>query len=472
MGAKSQSPALSDAKSLGGVIAQDGFDYQLWDGLARLPSWLANPVFEELIFEGLEDLEARFFAPQAPRQRLLERYQAKSSNLAPKDVREVFATFQAFESSYPRLARMHTLVTPRLPPTLDWLARDPARVRKARPFYAPFVDITKASDDQVREDLAKVFGADLSHFIADTVEISERVMPDRDSGLQAFALSLTRTFQHITATPKQIEQAFEVLSGLARKSLGVPLRRDVLVAQIEASLGQALFPNFVPRIHVRSDRNEVDETALEIDASAFSGGSAPFPASAQWQDELVNPLEHTARWLRSRSVARIAIGGSYRLTTAFALGKALRAASGFELEIETRSGIWSTDNRPLPEETYPAFVISEPASLVGGRLVVCVGILRDPAADLVASGILQPNILSASMSVPIASDRAAQAAVSAVKAAVSAATTRLKPTAIELYFAGPAAFAVALGHRWNAMPPTQLHEFIVAERRYQPTALL
>ena len=472
MGAKSQSPALSDAKSLGGVIAQDGFDYQLWDGLARLPAWLANPAFEELIFEGLEDLEARFFAPQAPRQRLLERYQAKSGNLAPKDVREVFATFQAFESSYPRLARMHTLVTPRLPPTLDWLARDPTRVRKARPFYAPFVDVTKASDDQLREDLAKEFGIDLSHFIADAVEISERVMPDRDSGLQAFALSLTRTFQHITAMPKQIEHAFEALSGLGRKSLGVPLRRDVLVAQIEASLGQALFLNLVPRIHVRSDRNEVDETALEIDASAFSGGSASFPASARWQDELVNPLDHTARWLRSRSAARIAIGGSYRLTTAFALGKALRAASGFELEIETRSGIWSTDNRPLPDETYPAFVISEPASLVGDRLVVCVGILRDPSADLVASGILQPNILGASMSVPVASGRAAQAAVSAVKAAVSAAAARLKPSAIELYFAGPAAFAVALGHRWNAMPPTQLHEFIVAERRYVPTALL
>lgn len=472
MGSKFQSPALSDAKSLGGVIAQDGFDYQLWDGLARLPSWLANPAFEELMFEGLEDLEARFFAPQAPRQRLLERYQAKSGNLAPKDVREVFATFQTFESYYPRLARMHTLVTPRLPPTLDWLARDPARVRKARPFYAPFADVTKASDDQLREDLAKEFGDDLGHFIAESVEIWERVMPDRDSGLQAFALSLTRTFQHLTSTPKQIEQAFEALSGLARRNLGVPLIRDVLIAQIEGSLGQALFPNIVPRIHVRSDRNEVDETALEIDASGFSGGSAAFPAPVRWQDELVTPLDHAARWLRSRSVTRIAIGGSYRLTTAFALGKALRAASGFELEVVTRSGIWSTDDRPRPDETYPELVISEPAALAGDRLVVSVGILRDPAADLVAGGVLESNILCALMGAPLASGRATQAAVSAVKAAVSAAAARFKPAAIDLYFAGPAAFAVALGHRWNAMPPTQLHEFITAERRYVPTALL
>lgn len=472
MGSKYQSPALSDAKSLGGVIAQDGFDYQLWDGLARLPAWLANPAFEELIFEGLEDLEARFFAPQAPRQRLLERYQAKSGNLSPKDVRDIFATFQEFERAYPDLARMQTLVTPRLPPTLNWLARDPGRVRKARPFYAPFADVTKASDDQLRKDLAEEFGAVLGHFIADFVEISERIIPDRDSGLQAFALAITRIFQHITASPRQTEQTFEALSGLARKSLGIPLSRDVLIGQIEAALGQALFPNAVPRIHVRSDRNEVDETALEIDASAFSGGSAAFPAPALWQDELVTPLDHTARWLRSCSVTRLAIGGSYRLTTAFALGKALRAASGFELEIETRSGIWSTDDRPRTDETYPAFVISEPASLIGDRLVVSIGILRDPAGDLVASGVLQSNILGAFMAAPMASGRATQAAVSVVKAAVSASAARLKPAAIDLYFAGPAVFAVALGHRWNAMPPTQLHEFITAERRYVPTASL
>jgi hydroxyethylthiazole kinase-like sugar kinase family protein len=102
---------------------------------------------------------------------------------------------------------------------------------------------------------------------------------------------------------------------------------------------------------------------------------------------------------------------------------------------------------------------------------VSIGILRDPAGDLVASGVMQSKVLGAFMAAPVASGRATQAAVSAVKAAVSAAVARLKPAAIDLYFAGPAAFAVALGHRWNAMPPTQLHEFIAAGRRYVPTAL-
>src|SRR5258705_9923024 len=111
-----------------------------------------------MIFEGLEDLEARFFAPQAPRHRLIERYQAKSGNLAPKDVEEVFASFQKFEQAYPSVARLHTLVTPRLPQTLGWLARDPWRVRKARPFYAPFVDVAAASNAKLKHDLIAAFG--------------------------------------------------------------------------------------------------------------------------------------------------------------------------------------------------------------------------------------------------------------------------------------------------------------------------
>lgn len=88
-------PALPDARGVGGIIAQDGFDYQLWDGLVRLPAWLANPAFEQMLFEGLEDLEARFFAPQAPRERLLERYQAKAGALAPAGVGWCFRPFSS-----------------------------------------------------------------------------------------------------------------------------------------------------------------------------------------------------------------------------------------------------------------------------------------------------------------------------------------------------------------------------------------
>src|SRR4051794_20551864 len=106
---------------------------------------------------------------------------------------------------------------------MSWLARDSDRVRKARPFYAPFADVAKASDEKLREDMIKEFRQSLGTFVAESVEIAERVLPDWDSGLQAFAVSLNRAFPQLEVGVRSIERAFEAVSGLARKSVGVPL---------------------------------------------------------------------------------------------------------------------------------------------------------------------------------------------------------------------------------------------------------
>lgn len=466
-------PALTDARGMGGVIAQDGFDYQLYDGLVRLPAWLANPAFEQIIFEGLEDLEARFFAPHAPRERLLERFQAKAGSLAPADVREVFETFAKFEAAFPHAARVHTLVTPRLPPTVGWLARDPSRVRKARPFYAPFADMMAASDGELRKRLTETYGDSLGTFVAQSVEVTERNLPDRDAALATFGVELDRTFPSLEAPQRRVADAFEALEALARRSIGAPLGRAILLRTIEDALGRSLpLPEGFP-IQIRSDRNEVNERSLEIDASVFSGREGRFPEPAEWADDLIAPLDRTARWLRSHAVPRIALSGSYRLTTAIVLGWSLRAAIGFELEIPTREGAWATDDRPSSGDPAPAWQITEPTTLHGDQLVISVGVLRDPAADLLeTAAIPAESVLKLFLDAPITSAKSAQAGVSAIKRAADTAVGRLRPKGIQLFFAGPAAFAVALGHRWNAIPPTQLHEFITASRVYAATALI
>jgi len=473
LSSENKPPALTDAKGMGGVIAQEGFDYQLWDGLVRLPDWLANPGFEEMIFEGLEDLESRFFAPQAPHYRLLERYQAKCGSLSPGGVQEVFQSFLSFETAFPDITRVHTLVTPRLPPKLSWLGRDPLRVRRARPFYAPFVDVVAASDTRLKDDLIDAFGEPLGSFVVNKVEVSERNLPDRDSAVQAFGVALDRAFPTLEAPARRIERTFEALSGLVRKTVGKPLARTDLIRLVEAELGQPLpLPAAFP-LHIRSDRNETNERALEIDASAFSGGDSPFPESKIWTEELLAPLNRTARWLRARGVSRVALGGSYRLTTAMVLGWSLRSAIGLELEIPTRENPWLTDDHPLGEEPLTAWRIEEPSMLDHDALNVSIGVLRDPSSDLsTTAGVKAESILALHLPKALVSGQAAQASVATVKRSVDTAVTRLRPKAIKLFIAGPAAFAVALSHRWNAMPPTQLHEFQSREQRYVPTACL
>lgn len=474
MTTKSTAPVLTDAKSLGGLVANDGFDYQLWDGLARLPGWLANPAFEFLIFEGLEDLEARFFAPHAPRLHFLERYQAKGGNITPAIVKEVLSSFQDFEKAYPKVARVQTLVTPRMPATLSWLSRDPDRVRHSRPFYAPFNEVVATSDAALLRSAEDEFGDHLGRFVANSIQFDEKNYPTRDNAFQAFAASLDKQFPDLEAVTRKVSDAFDSLVGLVRSSLGKPLTRELLVLTIEKSIGKQLpLPSSYP-LRIASNRSEPDDRHLHIDASSFSGdGGAGFPDPARWQSELIVPLAATAKKLKASGTSRVRLSGTYRLSTALTVGWSLRSAIGFELEIPTKEGYWATDDRPTSEDAQLSPQISQATELVGERLAVSVGIIRNPMADLTEKGLIPASaITSILLSEPIVSARVAQAVVSRIKGAVDTAVARLCPKAIDLYFAGPAALGVSLGHRWNALPPTALHEFIVGTREYVQTATL
>lgn len=474
MASREAVPALTDARGLGGLVAQEGFDYQLWDALARVPAWLTHPAFESLLFEGLEDYEARFFAPQWSREGfMLDRYQAKGSALEPADIRAVLTSFLEFETRFPQVARVQSLITPQVPSKLRWIVRDPGRVRRARPFYAPFEKVVEASESRLKNDLAAEFGEELGSFVFQSVEVIHRQNIDRDSALITFHHELELAFPSLEAGAKAARRAFAMLEALIRRSLGSPLSREILVRTLEEGLGQSLALAETFAVHVRSDRNEPNERAFEFDASAFSGGDRPFPAPPQWTSSLVQPLIMISKWLRGRKVCRIALGGSYRLSTALALGWVFRSAVGFEFEIATRTGLWMTDQWPRADSAPAVWQIVQPQNLDGRCLNVSIGVIRDPAADLEAtSGTATIRVLRIHRPVPLTSGAEVQSSVSVIKAAVDQAVARLKPEKIDLFLAGPAAFAVALGHRWNAMPPTQMHEFLAQERRYVATVVL
>ena len=253
------------------------------------------------------------------------------------------------------------------------------------------------------------------------------------------------------------------------------LGRTTLLDTLLDNLGVDLIPDRrLLHVHVRSDRNDGAQEALEVDASAFSSVIAGLHETERWRTGLLEPLVATANWARKNGLNRILLSGSYRLSTAFLLGWAFRSAIGFEIDIPTKSGIWATDLHPAAGGTAPGWSIQTPAALIGDRLIVGIGVLRDPAADIVRSlgQADRQNILLANLPQALSDGIDAQASVQIVKAAISQAAARLRPAAVDLYYVGPAALAVAFGHRWNGLPPTQLHEFAPVDGRYVRTAFL
>lgn len=185
---------------------------------------------------------------------------------------------------------------------------------------------------------------------AELIDVQECLLPDDNTALNAFASALGRTFPLLDLPQSKFCLAFDGLCTLARASRNPTFAEETIrnsskVPHAPRFLGRKVFP-----VHVRSDRNDSNELALEIDASPFSGGSTPFPESEGWNG-IIAPLGATERWLKSRQVSRVALSGSFRLTTAFVRwGWTLRSTNGFELEISTRSGVWATDDRPDANE--------------------------------------------------------------------------------------------------------------------------
>lgn len=199
---------------------------------------------------------------------------------------------------------------------------------------------------------------------------------------------------------------------------------------------------------------------MSVAPSPTEGGAYPHPT--RWAQDLIAPLDRTAPV--ATGARRVALGGSYRSSTAFAIDWLSHPAIGFEIEIPTRERLWQTDDRPQPGEFGTAWRLSEPASLDDDQLVVNVGVQRDPCGEMPgAAGASGGTVMSAHLSERLTSARAAGERR-------RSETRRLRfspPRQTEWGQAvhrGSGGFGRRLEHRWNAMPPRAQRWYISAVR--------
>jgi hypothetical protein len=460
-------PILTSQAGAGGIVALDGFDYQFHYGVVRIADWLADPTFEGVMFEALEDVEARFFAPQAQARHLLVRIQAKSGELDRAKILAVLDNFVDFEDHYSNIAKRFELVTPQFPPKMAWIARDLERVRFAGPFYAPFRDVADASNAELRAQLISELGEARGGLLFERGDVVFLPVINANGVYGMFVDALAKTYPDVS--PRRA--AFDDLVALARCSTKTFLTRAQILATLEAGLKTSL-PPLAPVLHLIGDRpGVVSPPAVRIDA-AFLSGDGRFSPSAVWAADLVEPFRALKAWWQGRGHRRLAIEGSYRLTTAFAVGAIFNAGSGLDLDIETREGVWRTDDHASRDTAAPTWATKSASATANGVLTVAVGVLRDPLETLLANGGGVSTIAHAFIDEAVTSGQQMQAVVASLKRFIANEVTRLGASRIDLYFLGPAPLAMALGHRWNAVVPVQLHEFDTQTGTYMPTARL
>ena len=473
---KSLPPVLTDSGGMGGLNAQEGFDYQIYDAIVRLPAWLMLPGFESVMIEAQEDFEARFFAPNAPYGHVLERFQGKTSELANAGLHEVLGKFRALDQAYPNTTRRYVLVTPSLAANLRWLPRSLKRVEDSQPFYSPFDSIGDANEQVVAERCQRDFGDELGLFMAQRVDIDLRPYPTRDQASSLFGIELHQSFGGDGYVPGRVTRAFDALFSMLQSKRGQHVGRQALISTLQEALGELPAALTASTLRVKLVHTEADATsaAIEIDTRPFRLGENGIPEPAVWANRLIEPLFKLAHWAHTAHRTQIALEGQYRLTTAFAAGYSLRSANGFELAFYNRDTRWHTTTHPQQDTPPLSWEINEPTALHNGRLLVVVSIVRSalPAVQATYSVDIMDASLRMELGVGIPNSEAAQQGVAQIKKAVDKVVSQLRPSGIDLFYVGPAAFALALGHRWNKLPSTQLYEFHNQTRIYQPTAVM
>lgn len=189
-------------------------------------------------------------------------------------------------------------------------------------------------------------------------------------------------------------------------------------------------------------------------------------------------LEEAGQRLRDQGHRRVLVRGAMRLPVWFGAGAAFRHVHGFEVAAEQGGLLWSSDD--LQDTGHR---LNTDVTNVGGgdELAVAVGLAAD-LGPAVARYLDDSAIPVGRLAVMRPTDGASPAAVDGSAAAAWLALSAVNETRtlleteparrIHLFLATPGVFAMLLGHRWNALRETVVHEHLGIGLGYAPTIIV
>ena len=477
MSKNQQISSLSSPQATGGDIAEGGFQYQANLIIARIPNWLAQDGFTEMIRESLGDVEAKFFVPGRGFRR--EFIQYKNHRMTPSKFWSEIKHFQKMNqeasTSYQRLVLACTGVSDELGPTINGLRR----VRDAYPFYDGAQQIQDASYDDFVKAVARLGKSkEMADFLFDKVDFDIDLTDAEDHPRELFRETLFQiypVFDELLA--KFSGAAYSRLVELVQPRKNQPIYRG----ELEEAVWKDIEPEYRAdpsiRIHtIHDDSDEGPEGCLQLNwKSCFGGRERNFPPAEEWNRQVIGEIQSTREWLVSTQRSRrIHLSGHRRLSASIAIGSIFSAVSGFVIGMETKEGIWYTDDHPranTPDYLWEQELHSDELT---SEMVIGISIKRKIANEV--EQYLETMGCNGSRLYLFSNDAILSAAhanrsVERAKQMIKESAAAVSAKKIHLFIAAPAQFALFLGHRLNAIGEIQCYEY-QNTNVYVPTCLI
>ena len=466
--------SLLSPQATGGDIAEGGFQYQANLIIARIPNWLAQDGFTEMIRESLGDVEAKFFVPGRGFRREFVQY--KNHRMTPGEFWPEIEHFQKMDQeapdSYDRFVLACTGVSDKLEPIINALRR----VRDAYPFY----DGVQQTQDTSYDDFVEIVrqSKKMADFLFYKVSFEIDLTDAEAHPWELFMGSLSRNYPVLGKLSLDFsEAAYSRLVKLVQSRKNQPIYRRELEEAIWKSVEAEYLPDPSVRIHtIHDDSDTGPGGCLQFNWKlCFGGRERNFLPPEEWNKQIIGDLQSTKEWLLStKQPRRLHLSGHRRLSASIAIGTVFSAVSGFVIGMETKEGIWCTDNHPQADTPdYPWERYTHDDELMG-EIVVGISIKREIASEvecyLETIGFRGARLYLFSDNAILSAAHANRAAEKA-KQMINESVAAVGAKKIRFFIAVPAQFALFLGHRLNAMGEIQCHEYQDANV-YVPTCLI
>lgn len=432
-------PHLLSASSRGGLNAQEGFQYQLDLILSRIPYWIANHGFEQLICEGMGDAEAKFFFGLGDYR--YEYLEIKDHEIQANEFWDEIDNFKGtalskenieyflFGSSFAR----------RLRPLISSLNR----LKNTFSYYGSkssfFLEAKRHVTNQLKQMKRK---SDDAEFLMQFVNII-----GMEKGIPPFEQSLIRAFPDYSSLSTQSLQSLRIdLFGVLSKRISVPILRKEIEERIIHHLGPIDHPfNTVDLISADEKLDLVNPIPIRLADDDYN-----------FRESLMK----TRSWLvENRKTRVIRVFGKWRLSKAISIGHTFPAATGFSLEIYHRDKVYSTSDF---DETSASLAIDHGGGF-GREFALSIGVIKDIrnevekyveqtfATDFPWMNVHIPH--------PLITGAQSNYLVGQIKNELSARLSLTPSTKIHLFINSPTFFAMCLGHRLNSLPDIQCYEW-------------
>lgn len=252
--------------------------------------------------------------------------------------------------------------------------------------------------------------------------------------------------------------------------------------QVTDRIGQRSEPGAVVVIEAIDDDPHPEDAVLHVRfVDRYEGDSADRRRQlldpAEW-DHVSAELEGAGRRLRDLGHRRVLVRGAMRLPVWFGAGAAFRHVHGFEVAGEQAGSLWASDDLPGTEHRWEIEVADVGR---GDELAVAVGLAADPE-PAVARYLGETKVPVGRLAVLRPPGGPRPNAVEGSAAAASLALSAMNETRalleadsaerIHLFLATPGVFALLLGHRWNGLRETVVHEHLSVGRGYAPSVVV